>query len=280
MVKFQINDKQYQTPEGWPEVTFEKFLLNLTDLEPKRPMSLRKFLKEHNKEVATIIDKWYKAKGVDTIESLSKEDQALLNNEALEAFNNRWDKIPAKEKDKCHKFFSITLAFWCNIESSLIREAMDLEDLKATFWTIEYELNPENAEIKEDWTGFSVDGIEYLPPSKHMESSTVVEFAESAQFQENMRGVENGNWLAMLDVMVVLCRPKGEVYEYQKVKHEQRKRLFKKVTMNHVINLAFFLLRLNETLKHNLLIYTLTQEKLQKAAKLTRIGTGGQMSST
>ena len=260
MVKFQINNKQYQTPEGWPDVTFEKFLLGLTDLEPKRPKSLRKFLEEHAKAVGEID------------ESITGDARQT---KAVELFEERWEAIPPKEKVKIHKFMSITVGFWCNLESALIREFMNLDQLEQTFWTIEYELNPENAEIKEDWTGFKIDKIEYLPPSKHMEDSTVVEFAESAQFQENMKDVENGNWLAMQDVMVVLCRPVGEVYEYDKIKHEARKELFKQVTMNHVINLAFFLLRLNKTLKHNLLIYTLAAELEQKKQGISVTATDG-----
>ena len=262
MVKFQINDKQYQTPEGWHEVTFDKFLLSLTELDEKRPMSLNKFLEEHIKAVGGIDDK---------LSDIAKET------EALRLFEERWEIIPSNEKVKCHKFFSISVGFWCGIPSELIREAMNLNELEQTFWTIEYELNPNHAEIDEEWTGFKLNGVEYLPPMKHMEESTVIEFAESAQFQENMKEVEGGNWLAMLDVMVVLCRPKGEIYDYQKGKHERRKKVFKHVTMNHVINTAFFLLRLNRILKHNLLIYTMGQELERKAHGRLATDTDGLM---
>jgi len=56
-------------------------------------------------------------------------------------------------------------------------------------------------------------------------------------------------------VMVVLCRPSGEVYEYNENKHNQRKNWFRALKMDIVANVSFFLLKLNSTLQNNLLIY-------------------------
>ncbi len=106
-----------------------------------------------------------------------------------------------------------------------------------------------------------------------MEGATVAEFAEAAQFEENVGELMTGRWEAMLDVMVVLCRPKGEKYNYEKAKHNIRRKMFRTLTMDIVINVAFFLHRLNDILKNNLLIYSLQthleEKELQRLEKLT-----------
>jgi hypothetical protein len=122
-----------------------------------------------------------------------------------------------------------------------------------------------------------MEGVLYIPPSKHMQKSTVVEFAESAQFQANMADLEDGLWRSMEDVMVVLCRPEGEAYEYSEVRHNRRKRLFRKTTMDNVINTAFFLLRLNKKLNIDLLIYTMEVELETKRAETLARSTDGQV---
>ena len=120
-----------------------------------------------------------------------------------------------------------------------------------------------------------INGKEYILPAQHMEGSTVSEFAEAAQFQENFQEVENGAWLSMLDVVAVLCRPPGEKYSYDKRRHEARKKLFKKLSMDKIINVSFFLLRLNKELHNNLLIYSLHQQILQKQEKQLKKHTAG-----
>ena len=190
-------------------------------------------------------------------------------------FKARWAEMPLFEKSLCHVFFSVDVGYWCDIEPELIQEAMNLDQLEGTFWMLQYEMNPANAEVNEDFTGFEVKGIEYLLPKQHMTSSTVLEFAESAQFQTAMKGVEGGEYKAMADVMCVLCRPKGEKYSYSKIRHNNRKKIFLGTTMDNVINTAFFLLRLNETLRDNLLIYTLVGEKENLEAKILKTDTDG-----
>ncbi|MEK0336947.1 MAG: hypothetical protein QQN41_05875, partial [Nitrosopumilus sp.] len=107
---------------------------------------------------------------------------------------------------------------------------------------------------------------------KHMEGSTVAEFADAAHFEEQVGELMQDRWEAILDLMVVICRPKDEKYDFKEQAHKQRKNFFRKLNMDVLINVAFFLLRLNDTLRDNLLIYSLQQqvqqaeaEKLQKA---------------
>jgi hypothetical protein len=256
---FKILDESYKTP-NWDTILFSRYFEYLDDVEPIRPKELDKFLSDHYEELGTLDDK--------LIDS-ERENLAVL------MFKARWAAMPSANKFKCYEFFCIDVGFWCGIEPSIIQEAMDLEQLQQTFWLLQYEMNPANAEINEEFTGFEVGGVEYLLPAKHMTESTVLEFSESAQFQARMKDVENGEYKAMVDVMCVLCRPKGEKYSYSKLRHNIRTKAFLSTTMDNVINTAFFLLRLNDILRNNLLIYTLMGEKEKLEAKSLKTHTDG-----
>ena len=149
------------------------------------------------------------------------------------------------------------------------------EDLEAAFWALQVQLNPNNAKIDKDYTGFEIKGIEYLVPKEHMQGSTVEEFADSAYFQEQAQRVKGGDWLAVLDVMTVLCRPKGEKYNDNEAFREARKELFKELPMSDVINVAFFLQRLNSSLSQTLAIYTVREEIKAQRQSILMSGTDG-----
>jgi len=249
--KFEIDGEKYITP-GWEDILFSKFLEYLEEIETQRPEMLDKFIAEHYEELATLD------------EALTKEEKENL---AVLMFKARWSAMDSEYKFLCYEFFCLDVGFWCEIEPELIQEAMNLEQLQQVFWLLQYEMNPANAIEQEDFTGFEVDGVEYLLPIKHMTESTVLEFSEASQFQTQMKGVKNGDYKAMADVMCVLCRPKGEKYSYSEIKHKRRRKVFLSTTMNNVINTAFFLLKLNETLKHNLMIYTMEVEKSKLEVK-------------
>ncbi|MHC4316404.1 MAG: hypothetical protein ACYSW3_28510 [Planctomycetota bacterium] len=223
MVKFTLDNVEYQTPSSWHEVEFGKFLDYLSEVTPLTPEAL--------------------------IEVMNSED-----------LSTTWSALTKKNRKKCYDFFALSVGFWCDIDAKKIKSSMNLVQLENAFWTIQIDLSLDNLTFDEEFTGFEIGKKEYLLPKKHMEGSTVVEFAEAAQFQEKQEDLENGQWLAMLDVMVVLCRPKGEVYEYIEQRHNVRKKQFRKLKMDIVANVSFFLLKLNSILKTNLLIYGLGQE--------------------
>jgi len=256
---FKIEDKSYKTPE-WSDILFSRFFEYLDDIDPKRPEELDQFIKEHSEELATID------------ESLTPEEKENLG---VLMFKARMAAMPPQDKFKCYEFYCLDVGFWCEIEPNAIQEAMNLEQLEQVFWLLQYEMNPANAKVNEEFTGFEINGEWFGIPTKHMTESTVLEFSESAQFQTRMKDVENGDYKAMADVMCVLCRPKGEKYSYTEMKHNRRRKMFLGTTMDNVINTAFFLLKLSETLKNNLLIYTLVGEKSRMEAKILKSATDG-----
>lgn len=232
MVSFSLNNTEYKTPSGWHEVTFSKFLDYLSEVVPQQPQ---------------ILKDWF-------------------NSDDLSQY---WNDMKPKQKLECFDFFAVSVGFWCGLDSKVVRNSLNLEELQQAFYAIQIDLNINDVEEDVEFTGFLIGKKEYLLPKKNMVGSTVAEFAEAAQFQENMQELENGHWKSMLDVMVVLCRPSGEAYEWNEKRHEMRKKMFKnKVYMNTVLQVAFFLHRQNKQLKTDLLIYSmfqlLKQQKEQK----------------
>ena len=261
MISFFIDDKLHKSPESWSNIKVSKFLGYLDEVLPKEPQALKDFIKKHYENIAEI-DK-----------ELSEEK---IEKQANELFKSEWDNMPTNRKLDCYKYFSIDVGYWCDCDSKLILRELDKDILFGAYWALQFELNPDNAEIDEEFVGFTIGKVNYFVREKHMTKSTVLEFAESAQFEENMSEVMGGKWKAMLDIMAVLCRPKGEDYSYEESKFELRKQLFRNnLYMDSMINVGFFLQRLNRIFKTNLAIYMLGEELSRKERKILEIDMDG-----
>lgn len=108
---------------------------------------------------------------------------------------------------------------------------------------------------------FQIDGKWWTLPAKHMEKSTFGEFAEAAQYEDYSADVAGGNWTKMPYVMAVLLKPEGEKfdpYTFDDVV-EERAEIMRGLTMDVVYQVSFFLLRRNENLRQDSLIYTLAR---------------------
>ncbi len=260
-IHFHIDGKKHESPKSWADVEFSYYLGYFDKVANKQPQQLTDFMSNHFKELNKLS------------ESLTKEAKEA---KALELFNSSWEAMPWREKIGCYHFFALDVGYWCKVDSKILLKELDKDTLTAAFWLLQVQMNPDNATVDESYTGFLLDGKEFLLPSTHMVGSTVEEFADAAQFQENLNSVLGGNWLSMLDVMSVICRPKGETYNDSEAFRNKRKKLFESLTMDHVINCAFFLHRLNETLRNNLLIYTAKEELQTRRQKLLATGTDGR----
>ena len=100
------------------------------------------------------------------------------------------------------------------------------------------------------------DELWYLP-MRYMEKSTLIEYAESSQFEANLKDVQDGNWKALAKIMCVLVRKEGEQYSDKLLKREE---MFLSWTLENCLKVAFFLLKRNETSQQNMLIYMAAQD--------------------
>lgn len=131
--------------------------------------------------------------------------------------------------------------------------------IDAWYWqTVNALANFEHTPGLDRW---KIDGQWWVLPAGHMEKATFGEFAEAAQYEEYAADVAGGNWAKMPYVMAVLLRPEGEKFNPYTFDDmvEQRAEIMRGLTMDVVYQVSFFLLRRNETLKVDSLIYTLAR---------------------
>ena len=259
-VKFEIDGQQYSTKAGWHDVPFQMFMNYLSEVAPEEPEVLKDFVSSHLDFLQELDPE------------LSEESKQIF---AVENWEASWKKLGKKKQLKCYNFFSLDIGFWVGLDSEEIKQYLNKDQLAQAFWANQIVLNIGEAKPDPNFTGFKIGKKEYLLPQKHMEGSTVAEFADAAHFEEQVGELLQDRWEAILDLMVVICRPKGEKYDFNEITHKQRKNFFRKLNMDVLINIAFFLLRLNDTLKDNLLIYSLQQQlQLEEAKKLQKIMVG------
>ena len=226
MVKFEFQEKVYSLG-GWNDVKLSTFIKYVQEVMPKQPEPIKKVL--------------------------SATTQTEMN-----IYRSEWE---IRDTTKALEYMIDVVSLFFGIDADTIAIIMERDTLEMAYWGIQTVLA--TMEENPDYTGFEVDGIEYLLPANYMQDSTFIEFAESAQYQQNVSKLDGGEWLALPEVIAVLCRPKNEVFDSAKV--EARKQLFlNKLTMNDALQVAFFLQRLNSRLADNLLIYS----QLQLLAKI------------
>ena len=188
-VKFEINGIKYATPGSISEITIKRFIKYLNDVVQLCPVAL---------------------------DNAAKLDEG-------ETIEGNFNKLTKEQKFECFEYFVKVVAFWTGAPEKDLHQ-LNLEELTLSFWTLEYMFG--TIQPDENFTGFKVDGVEYLLPEKHMTESTLIEFAESAQFQQSFAELKAGNYIAILDVMAVLCRPAGELYDSKNIPKRKRGKIF------------------------------------------------------
>jgi hypothetical protein len=108
------------------------------------------------------------------------------------------------------------------------------------------------------------DELWYLP-MRYMEKSTLIEYAESSQFEANLKDVQDGNFKALAKIMCVLVRKEAEQYSDKLLKREE---MFLSWTLENCLKVAFFLLKRNETSQQNMLIYMAAQDLMNVKREL------------
>ena len=94
-------------------------------------------------------------------------------------------------------------------------------------------------ETNEYKRSYVIGGEVYELPERFMQNSTLIEFAEAAQFQENAERLNAGQAEALIDVISVILRKPGEMYS-EDVYNRNRK-TFEQMTLDDALEVAFFL---------------------------------------
>lgn len=144
--------------------------------------------------------------------------------------------------------------------------SLNLTDLERLFWNC-YRVFAQIKE-EEDFSGFDIDGLRYVLPDRLMSNSTVIEFAEAAQFEAYNKDLQGGAFESLPFVIAVIARPKGEAYDSKNTM--KRAALFRdRLNVYQALQVGFFLSRQSERYGNPFLSFTIARQLAQlKRARL------------
>ena len=211
---------QINVPSELKEITLKKYIDFLQLVEPSKP------------------------------ECLKKIDQAKDEEELQKAIAEIDELVTARQ---IHPYYIRVICYWSGNKES------DLQDLEVSslVWLYQYIVKLLNDLPEPEYTNvIEVNGEFWYLPERYMTNSTVIEYAESAQFQQNMKDLAGGDWLAMAKILCVLVRKKDEKYHSSLLKREK---MFLDWNLEDVWRVGFFLLKRNELLQLSFQAYTNAQ---------------------
>lgn len=201
---------EINVPSDLKEITLKKYIDFLQLVEPSKP------------------------------ECLKKIDQAKDEDELQKAISEIDELITARH---IHPYYIRVICFWSGNKES------DLQDLEVAslVWLYQYLIKLLNDLPEPEYSNvIEVNGELWYLPERYMTNSTVIEYAESAQFQQNMKDLAGGDWQAMAKILCVLVRKKDEVYRSSLLRRES---MFLGWNLADVWRVGFFLLKRSELLQ-------------------------------
>ena len=180
-----------------------------------------------------------------------KEPTKLKECFESEDFNKAYLALDLRDKAAIHSHMVSVLHIMMECPKRVLLQ-VDREQIEVAFFAVYVVLL--SAEYKRINGVFEFNGQLWYLPQENMKGSTVIEFAEAAQFEKYANDLHGGNDYALLDVISILARPKGEEYDSDKL--EERKELFRGLSMDIVFGISFFLSKLNVIFQNNIIIYS------------------------
>jgi len=236
--------KKFNFPSGLEDITLEQYIQYLEMVEPTKP--------KHLKDIDIALDELYEAR------EQGNEENILKSNEKL---TQAYDSITNIAMYKhIFPYYARVISFFTKdlSEAEILGkdggDGMNVAQLQQLFSVISDIFNkieePEYEHI------ITVNGEHWYLPQKYMKESTVIEFAESSQFEQNLKDVAAGQWKALAKVMCVIVRKDGEKYSDKLM---QRESIFMKWNLKDCMKVSFFLHRLSEKYFLNLQVFMAAQ---------------------
>lgn len=259
LFKIENSDKVYSYPSSWHDIKAKVFLDYVQNVVSQYPKEADE-LQEVNIELRSLeadIQKYEKRYDKtrfeirDWIESGDAPKKlAAYAPEVLQ----RWFEA-SKRADELNKLMTPTwyankyLAYIAQVVSFFTGvdydkcigksdEYITLDSLQFLYNQITDLLKTEPAD--EQKREYLINGTTYLLPDELMKKSTLIEFAEAAQFEESMAGIKNASYSSVLEIASVLLRPLG--VEYSEKQYEDNRDVFSEhLTMHDLFQVGFFL---------------------------------------
>lgn len=222
MIVFSLNNQKYTHPETCEDVTIQQVIDFYRDVYPTRPTLM-----------------------LEMTEAVSEEP---IN-------ENRVASIEKKMQSKVwistqlYPYFVRVVHHFCRVPIETLQGTTPAHLEYLYHHCIGAMRNPGDVQYKQL---YFIDGEVYKLPTKLMSQSTLQEFAEAAQYEENAEQIKDGNWEGLLNVCSVILRKENE--EYSEEVYERNRERFKTLPLQTLYEVGFFLktLSLNYVLGLNL----------------------------
>jgi len=213
MIVFTLNSTKYTHPETCEDVTIQQVIEFYRDVYPTRPALM-----------------------LEMSEAVSEEP---VNEKRVAAIEK---KMQSKVwiSTQLYPYFVRVVHHFCRVPTETLQSTSPSHLEYLYHHCIGAMRNPGEVQYKQLYL---IDGEVYKLPTKLMSQSTLQEFAEAAQYEENAQLVKDGNWEGLLNVCSVILRKENEEYS-EEVYNRSRKR-FKTLPLQTLYEVGFFLSRLS-----------------------------------
>jgi hypothetical protein len=230
-VLFKIEDKQYQYPQGWQDVTLRQFLAFIDKVQPQKPKRAKR-IEELTEYINEVEDKGlqddlvYHEEYKQAKEELKQLEKGLTDEEYLLEY------LPYK---------ALYISHFCDFDAQAILHPAEIETL---YQQIQGNLFDIPTYKDDQLQSITFEGIEYKFPPLGMRGAVLGEFLACMQIEVHFELIHKESTFAVIPhLMGVLLRPEGEVFDSTTAK--KRAALFKDMTMDEAWKVYFFLQRLN-----------------------------------
>ena len=271
-------------PENAADVTMEEFIYFHKNLLPRYPVIEIEALQIQNvmDETYEKIKQYAKKLKVDLKQGradvMLELEHILIKDEVkdnvrrflpslLKTYNDNVDKFLEKMEimddiwlsEVKYPFMADVVHYFTKIPLSAcygrVAESLELKYLKFLFDKIMNAMTqPEELKYKQI---YEFNNKIYILPDKLMAKSTLLEFAEAAQFDKSRKQIENNESEGLLRMVAVLLRENGE--EYNEFVFEKNMVDFLKLPLQVAYEVSFFLMRQSENYSIDLQTYMLQQ---------------------
>jgi len=233
MIVFTLNNQRYTHPEDCQDVTIQQVIEFYRDVYPTRPALM-----------------------LELSEAVSEEPIRESRVAAIEK------KMQSKVWISTHlyPYMCQVVSHFCGVPPEALSKTSPDHLEYLYHHCIGAMRNPSEVQYKQFYL---IDGEIYKLPTKLMSQSTLQEFAEAAQYEENAQLVKDGNWEGLLNVCSVILRKEDE--EYSEYVYDRNRERFKTLPLQTLYDVGFFLrqLSLNYVLGLNLSLLKRAVQELQ-----------------
>lgn len=254
-------------PRSPQDITLAQYVNWHNEVKPTVPDEVMQYnaLVLQLQEIEKDLDKYYKQSGATTPDEL----QEYLN--SGRAKNNAKRFLPGylsqwyETVEQMEALYMINDPLWISknwhpFQLRVVRSLTNITD-ELTVDELQYLFDKCTAAIQEpkDLTYKQIyqhEGIIYTLPDKAMSKSTLIEFAEAAQYEAALKQAEKGDANGLLKMCAVLLRPSG-ADTYSEEVFEQNVKAFQTLPLQVAYEVGFFLMWLSSEYALNISRFTL-----------------------